>query len=79
MQTSPKLKLPAYIEKRASRICVKSKRRRNLFKKAMELRSMCGLELLLVVKDAESNKTHVYNSSEKCFSADLLYQLLDKS
>ena len=54
--------LPAYIDKRKNRHNAKSKRRKNIFKKAIELRRMCGLELLIVIKDNELNKVHIYNS-----------------
>ena len=48
--------LPSYIHNKASRINVKSKRRKNIIKKAIELRRLCGLEVLVIIKDKEYNK-----------------------
>ena len=52
---------PSLIEDKQRRINIKSKRRRNFFKKAIELKAMCGLEMLVVIKDNEFGKVHVYN------------------
>ena len=52
---------PSLIEDRQRRINIKSKRRRNFLKKAIELKAMCGLEMLVVIKDSEFGKVHVYN------------------
>ena len=54
---------PAFVEERHRRINIKSKRRRNIFKKAMELKSMCGLDVLIILKDPDYNKVQMYNSS----------------
>ena len=51
------------MDDRIRRINIKSKRRKNMFKKAMELRSMCGLDVLIIVKDPDYNKVQMYNSS----------------
>ena len=69
--------LPAYVEERGRRINIKSKRRKNLFKKAMELKSMCGLEVLIILKDPDYNKVQVYNSSsEGSFPDNKVLQML---
>ena len=65
------LQLPAYVEERGRRINIKSKRRKNLFKKAMELKSMCGLEVLIILKDPDYNKVQIYNSSSEGSFPDL--------
>ena len=56
MPNSKENKLPGYVEDRTRRINIKSKRRRNIFKKVMELKSMSGLEVLIIFKDVEYNK-----------------------
>ena len=56
-------KLPKYVEQRGRRINMKSKRKRNLLKKAIELKRMCGLDMLIVIKDHEFNKVHIYNTA----------------
>ena len=55
-------KLPELIKNRNNRLNIKSKRRRNLIKKAVELRRLCGQEIYLLVIDQEQNKHHIYNS-----------------
>ena len=52
---------PSFVEDKHRRINIKSKRRRNFLKKAIELKAMCGLEMLVVIKDNEFAKVHVYN------------------
>ena len=54
-------KPPKKVEDRTKRINIKSKRRRGFLKKAIELRNMCDLEMLVVIKDNEFSKIHVYN------------------
>ena len=54
--------LPKKIENRLQRINIKSKRKKNLMKKAIEFRRLCALEVLVVVKDPEFMKFTVYNS-----------------
>ena len=71
-QDKERRNLPAFIEQRNKRINAKSKRRKNLIKKAIEFRRMCGLEVLIIVRDNEFNKVQVYNSSEDCFSPDTI-------
>ena len=46
-------------------------------KKAMELRSLCDLDVLIVLKDKEFNKVQVYNSSEdSSFPIDLVEKMV---
>ena len=43
--------LPEKIQNKMKRINIKSKRRKCLFKKAIELRHMCDVEVLVIIKD----------------------------
>ena len=43
-------------------INAKSKRKRNLVKKAIELSQMCEVEVLLLVKDNSYNRVTIYES-----------------
>ena len=61
---------PKFIKDKQRRINIKSKRRRNFFKKAIELKNMCGLEMLVVIKDAEYNRVHVYQMMDMATQAD---------
>ena len=67
--------LPKLIEDRLKRINIKSKRRRILLKKAMELKYLCDLDMLFIIKDAEFNKYTIYNSSDDTFDPNLVGQL----
>ena len=49
------------MDDRIRRINIKSKRRKNIFKKAMEFKSMCGLDILMVIKDPDYNNVQIYN------------------
>ena len=55
---------PSLVEDKHRRINIKSKRRRNFLKKAIELKAMCGLEMLVVIKDNEFAKVTVYNEMD---------------
>ena len=61
---------PSLIEDKQRRINIKSKRKRNFFKKAIELKAMCGLEMLVVIKDNEFGKVHIYNMMQHHTEAD---------
>ena len=63
-------KAPGMVKDKQRRINIKSKRRRNFLKKAIELKSMCGLEMLVVIKDTEQNRVHVYNMIQAQTQAD---------
>lgn len=56
---------------------VKSKRRRNLVKKAIELSNMCDVETIVVVRDKKNKRITLYESNEKEFSIDDAKHLLD--
>ena len=63
MTTIATSKLPTYVQQKQRRTNIKCKRRKNIFKKAMELKSLCGLEMLIIFRDTEFNKVQVYNTS----------------
>jgi len=54
--------MPKYIESKSKRMNIKSKRRRNLIKKIIELKRLCGQEIFLVINDVEVDKLYLYNS-----------------
>ena len=56
MNASKQSKLPIYVENKTRRINIKSKRRKNIFKKSMELKNLCDLDILIIIKDKEFNK-----------------------
>ena len=47
------------------RINLKSKRKKTLIKKAIEISQMCQVDILLVIQDSEMNKMIEYNSGTK--------------
>ena len=46
-------------------------RRRNMFKKAIELHLMCDLDILIVTRDKELNRLMVYNSCPTAYFDNL--------
>ena len=54
--------LQAAIEDKQQRINVKSKRKRTLIRKAIEISKLCSLDILLIIKDEETKKIIEYNS-----------------
>ena len=58
---------------------IKSKRRRNLIKKIIELKRLCGQEIFLVINDVEVDKLYLYNSQPDYFGKDNLSQILKQS
>lgn len=56
---------------------VKSKRRRNLVKKAIELSSLCDVETILVVRDKKNKRITTYESCPSEFTIDAAKHLLD--
>ena len=50
------------IDDRLKRINLKSKRKRTLLKKIIEMSQMCKLDMFLVIHDEEMNKVIEYNS-----------------
>lgn len=53
------------IDDRLKRINLKSKRKRTLLKKIIEMSQLCKLDMLLVIHDAEMNKVIEYNSGSQ--------------
>lgn len=50
------------IEDKAKRINLKSKRKRTLIRKAIEVSQMCQLDILIVINDWDTRKIIEYNS-----------------
>ena len=71
-------KLPSLVQDKAKRYNIKSKRRRNLLKKIIEFKRLCGQEICFIIVDPEQNRRFVYNSCSKTFSATSLSQLLEE-
>lgn len=69
--------MPKYVKDKTKRINIKSKRRRNLLKKAIEIKRMCGLQMFIVLQDTEFNKVFVYNSAKHLFHKQYLNSLVD--
>lgn len=57
-----KRKAKQLIEDRERRRNLKSKRKRNLFKKAIELSQMCNMKVLILVHDTDTDKISQYSS-----------------
>ena len=53
------------IDDRLKRINLKSKRKRTLLKKIIEMSQMCKLDMFLVIHDEEMNKVIEYNSGSQ--------------
>ena len=52
------------IENKAQRINIKSKRKRTLLRKAIEVSQLCDLDILILIRDRETNKITEYNSGK---------------
>ena len=50
------------IDNKQQRINIKSKRKRTLVRKAIEVSQMCSLDILIIIRDNETNKVYEYNS-----------------
>ena len=66
--------LPKRIEQKQARTNIKSMRRRNMFKKAIELHAMCDLDILIITHDKELNRLMVYNSCPTAYFDSLEVQ-----
>ena len=58
------VKLQAAISDKQQRANAKSKRKRTLIRKAIEISKMCSLDILLIIKDEENKKIYQYNSGK---------------
>lgn len=65
------------IENQSKLTNVKSKRRRNLVKKAIELSNLCDVETVLVVRDKKTKRITLYESSADEFTLEDAKKLLD--
>ena len=52
------------IEDKAKRINLKSKRRRTLLRKAIEVSQMCQLDILIIIRDNDTKRVLEYNSGD---------------
>ena len=50
------------IEDKVSRVNIKSKRKRTLLRKAIEVSRLCSLDILIIIRDNETRKIYEYNS-----------------
>ena len=69
------------IDDKLRRINLKSKRKKTLIKKAIEISQMCQIDVLLVINDAEMSKMIEYNSGSKetgYFSLDRAQSCFDE-
>lgn len=57
---------------------VKSKRRRNLVKKAIELSSLCDMETILLVRDKKNRRLTLYESHPDSFNIGQAQELLEE-
>ena len=55
----------ARCQNKARRVNLKSKRKRNLIKKAIELSKMLDMDMLMVFKDHDTGKVSQYTSGDK--------------
>lgn len=65
-----------FIEDYKQRITTYSKRKRSLFKKAIELSVMCGLDVFMLVFDKQKQKFFELNSSKE-FDSTIVAGLLE--
>lgn len=70
-------KKPKFITDISKRKVTLSKRRRGLFKKAIELSTLCGLDIFMVVFDPHRQKLFELNS-QKDFDIQVINHMLDK-
>lgn len=52
----------SYYKDKTKRMNLKSKRKRNLVRKAIELTKMLDMDILMVLKDCDTGKISLYNS-----------------
>ena len=66
------------IKNQAKLTNVKSKRRRNLVKKAIELSNLCDLETILLIRDKKNRRVTLYESDPQGFSLDQAQEQLEE-
>ena len=54
----------ALVQDRERRTNLKSKRKRNMIKKAIELSHMCNMDILILIRDREMDKMFQYSSGK---------------
>lgn len=59
------------MQDRERRTNLKSKRKRNIFKKAIELSHMCNMDILILIRDREMDKIFQYSSGQTADGAEL--------
>ena len=64
------------IDDKQQRINTKSKRKRTLIRKGIEVSQKCSLDILIVIRDKETNKIYEYNSGKP---TDALFTFLEVS
>ena len=69
--------MPSLIKDTSKRITTMCKRKRGLFKKAIELSRLCGVEVFMVVFDPEKQKMFELNSQAD-FNIKVIDHMLDK-
>ena len=72
------IKKPSFIQNASNRGITACKRKRGIFKKAIELSSLCGLEVFLVIFDAEYQVLYEMKSQED-FDSQVVSHMLDKT
>ena len=62
MNRKQKVARKELIEDKAKRINLKSKRKRTLMRKAIEVSQMCHFDILIIIRDNETKRVSEYNS-----------------
>ena len=64
-QRDAKNQAKALVQDRERRTNLKSKRKRNIVKKAIELSHMCNMDILILIRDREMDKLFQYSSGRQ--------------
>ena len=76
--STPNIQRPSYIKNHSSRRITACKRKRGIFKKAIELSSLCGLEIHIVIFEPEFQVLYELKSQED-FDAQVVSHMVDKT